>query len=155
MERENVYDRDCNTWPECKTVTVAPSFIAIKWIWMWFAIKNHLVKRLDECAFIHISDRVTILHPHLQKGNYHNIVSVYALTLDKSDHITVKFYADLSQCLESINAKDGSLLVGTMSCSPWKVRSRQYEQQWSITTQSLCSVRTCDMLQLAAKHKTM
>lgn len=79
-----------------------------------FAIKNHLVKRLEEYP-VHISDRVTTLRLHLDGDNFLNVISVYAPTLDKSDDIKDKFYEELVRCLDNISAKEQVLLLGDLN----------------------------------------
>ncbi|XP_048485578.1 uncharacterized protein LOC105392632 [Plutella xylostella] len=76
-----------------------------------FAVKNCIAKRLEEYP-VHISDRVTTLRLKLDRNNYLNVISVYAPTLDKSDDVKDKFYEELSQCLDSINAREQVLLLG-------------------------------------------
>lgn len=132
-----------------------------------FAIKNQLVKRLEECP-VHISDRVTTLRLHLDKDNYLNVISVYAPTLYKSDEIKEKFYEELSQCLKSINAKEQILLLGDFNARV----GRDYEAWPGILGRhgvgnmnsngqlllSLCAqydlAISNTMFRLAAKHKT-
>ncbi|XP_045446396.1 uncharacterized protein LOC123654541 [Melitaea cinxia] len=76
-----------------------------------FAIKNRLVKQLEECP-IHISDRVTTLRLHLRNNKYLNVISVYAPTLDKSDDIKDKFYEELAKCIKSVRPREQILLLG-------------------------------------------
>lgn len=132
-----------------------------------FAIRNHLVKRLEECP-VHISDRVTTLRLHLDKGNYLNVISVYAPTLDKSDDIKDKFYEELTLCLDGINAKEQVLLLGDFNARV----GRDYEAWPGVLGRhgvgnvnsngqlllSLCAqyglAITNTMFRLAAKYKT-
>lgn len=76
-----------------------------------FAIKNQLVKQMQECP-VHISDRVSTLRLHLDNNNFLNVFSVYAPTLDKSDDIKEQFYEELTQCLDGVNLREGVLLLG-------------------------------------------
>lgn len=76
-----------------------------------FAIKNQLMRRLLEYP-VHISDRVTTLRLHLNQGNYLNVISVYAPTLDKPDDVKDKFYEELTHYLESIPPGEQILLLG-------------------------------------------
>ncbi|KAJ2950085.1 hypothetical protein O0L34_g11426 [Tuta absoluta] len=132
-----------------------------------FAIKNHLLKRLQECP-VHISDRITTLRLHLDKDNYLNVISVYAPTLDKSDDIKDKFYEEVSQCLDSINAREQILLLGDFNArvgrdyGAWPgVLGRHGVGNMNSNGQlllSLCAqydlAISNTMFRLAAKHKT-
>ncbi|XP_062532963.1 uncharacterized protein LOC134201747 [Bombyx mori] len=132
-----------------------------------FAIKNHLVKRLEEYP-VHISDRITTLRVHLDKDNYLNVISVYAPTLDKSDDIKDKFYGEVTLCLDSINAREQVLLLGDFNARV----GRDYEAWPGVLGRhgvgninsngqlllSLCAqyglAITNTMFRLAAKYKT-
>ncbi|XP_062532968.1 craniofacial development protein 2-like [Bombyx mori] len=132
-----------------------------------FAIKNHLVKRLEEYP-VHISDRITTLRVHLDKDNYLNVISVYPPTLDKSDDIKDKFYGEVTLCLDSINAREQVLLLGDFNARV----GRDYEAWPGVLGRhgvgninsngqlllSLCAqyglAITNTMFRLAAKYKT-
>lgn len=89
-----------------------------------FAIKNQLIRRLLEYP-VHLSDRVTTLRLHLNRGNYINVISVYAPTLDKPDDFKDKFYEELTHYLENMPGGPGEqiLLLGDFNA---RVR-RDYE----------------------------
>ena len=132
-----------------------------------FAIKNHIASKLQECP-VHISDRVTTLRLHLDTGNYINVISVYAPTMDKDDGIKAKFYEEVTQVLAKIPSREKILLMGDFNArvgrdfEAWpRVLGRHGVGNMNSNGQlllSLCAqfelAITSTMFRLPAKYKT-
>ena len=75
-----------------------------------FAIKNHIVKKLDSVSY-GLNDRLMILKLPLREKRSAILISVYAPTMTNTDDIMDKFYEEQETLVSTVSQSDKLILL--------------------------------------------
>ena len=78
---------------------------------MGFAIKNHIVKKLDS-VLDGLNDRLMTLKFHFGKKRSAILIHAYAPTMNNTDNVRDKFYEELETLISTVSQSDKLILLG-------------------------------------------